>query len=105
MPDPATSVRFADAARRLAAECRMRGLVAPAFRSPPGLTGSDRTLRRRPDGGMVVAVRVRGRPMSTVVADLVEGVLAANRLDPGRAAVVRRQLLSALEVVLAARAA
>ena len=74
----ASSVRFAAAARRLAAVCAARGLVAPAFRSPPRPAGVDRTLRRRPDGGVVVAVRLRGRPFAAVAADMVEGTLRAN---------------------------
>ena len=100
MPEPASSLRFAHAARRLAGECRARGLVVPAFRSPPGLSGADRTVRRRADGGVVVAVRVRGRPIATVLADLVEGVLVANRqvLEGGAVDTVRRQLLEALDV-------
>jgi hypothetical protein len=74
----ASSVRFAAAARRLGAVCAARGLVTPAFRSPPRPPGADRTLRRRPDGGAVVAVRLRGRPFAAVAADMVEGTLRAN---------------------------
>jgi hypothetical protein len=103
--DPASSVAFAEAARRLAAECRARGLIVPAFRSPPGLPAADRTLRRRPDGGVVVAVRVRGRAMSRVVVDLVDGVLAANRLGPEEAGQVRPDLLGAVQPPASARAA
>jgi hypothetical protein len=105
MPHPAPSVRFAEAARRLAQECRARGLVAPAFRSPPGLEGVDRTLRRRPDGGMVVSVRIRGRPPSAVIADLVEGVVAANNLGADQAGAVRAELLALLAEPPPARAA
>ena len=96
---------FADAARRLADECRARGLLVPAFRSPPAVAAAQRTLRRRPDGGVVVAVRVRGRPMPSVVADMVEGVLAANPLAADQSVTVRQELLAALELALAARAA
>lgn len=106
MPEPASSVRFADAARRLAVECRAQGLLAPGFRSPPGLAAADRTVRRRADGGTVVAVRVRGRPMTSVLVDLVEGILVANRVTGAGAQTLRRQLLAAVEVgELPARAA
>jgi hypothetical protein len=101
VPEPASSLRFADAARRLALECRARGLSVPAFRSPPGLSGADRTVRQRADGGVVVAVRVRGRAMTAVVADLVDGVVVANsaRVQGAEADALRRELLAALEIV------
>ncbi len=75
---PADPVRFAAAARRLGAEARRRGLDVPGFRSPPRLPNVDRSIRRRPEGGAIIAVRVHGRSIEAVVADMVEGVLAAN---------------------------
>lgn len=69
---------FAAAARAIADEARRAGLVVPGFRTPPRLHGVDRSLRRRPGGAPAVAVRVLGRPLETVVADMVEGVLVAN---------------------------
>lgn len=105
VPAAATSLRFADAARRLAAACRQRGLVVPAFRSPPSLPATDRTVRRRADGGAVVAVRVRGRPLSAVLADLVEGVVVVNRLGGAEAEAARSHLLAAVGVTVPARAA
>jgi hypothetical protein len=105
MPDRVSSLRFADTARRLAAECRARGLAVPAFRSPPGPPAADRTVRRRPDGGVVVSVRIRGRPSSAVVADLVDGVIVANRLSGPQASEVRSELLAALSSTRPARAA
>ena len=91
----ASSVRFAAAARRLSAACQARGLVAPSFRSPPRAPGADRSLRRRPDGGAVVAVRVRGRPFAAVAADMVEGTLLANALAGPAAEGHRGALLAA----------
>ena len=105
MSVPATSVSFADAARRLADACRARGLVAPGFRSPPARPGADRTLRRRPDGGVIVAVRVRGRPLADVLADLVDGVIAANGLSGEKAGAVKRDLLATVEIAEPAQAA
>lgn len=78
--EPATSLRFAGAARALGAEARCRGLLVPGFRSPPRLAEVDRSLRRRADGGVTVSVRLRGRPFVAVLADMVEGVVAANGL-------------------------
>lgn len=92
----ATSVRFAEAARRLAAEARRSGLAVPGFRSPPALAGTDRSLRRRPDGHATVAVRIRHRPLADVVADMADGVLAANGLTGAEAEARRRRLVEAV---------
>jgi len=54
-------------------------------------------LRRRGDGAVMVAVRVRGRPWSAVISDMVEGVVVANRLSGSEADATRRALWSALE--------
>ena len=78
--EPATTLRFAAAARALGDEARRLGLAVPGFRSPPRLPAVDRTLRRRPTGGTSVAVRLRDRPWPAVLADLVEGVVVANHL-------------------------
>jgi hypothetical protein len=86
-----TTAQFAHAARTLSREARRRGLVAPSFRCPPRLRGADRTLRRRPGGG-VVAVRVRERPWPAVLADMIEGVIAVNGLAPPAATRVRTEL-------------
>lgn len=87
------ALRFTEAARLLAAEARTRGLAAPGFRSPPRIPGADRTIRRAPEGSAVIAVRVKGRPFDLVVADMVEGVLVANRLDAAAAQQARAELL------------
>ena len=73
-----STIRFAVAARAITDEARRAGLeVVPGFRSPPKLP-VDRALRRREGAAPAVAVRVQGRPMDIVVADMVEGVLVAN---------------------------
>ena len=105
MPVPATSVRFAEAAHRLAGACRGLGLVAPDFRSPPADPAANRTLRRRADGSVIVAVRVRGRTLRAVVTDLVDGVIAANRLSGDAAAAARRELMGATGLPFPAQAA
>ena len=101
----AASIRFAAAARRLAAACRARHLDVPAFRSPPRLSGAARSIRRRPDGAAVVAVAIRGRPFPAVAADMVEGVLVANRLAGPAAEGHRAALLAAVLEGEEARAA
>ena len=92
----ATSLRFAHAARTIAEVTRARGLEVPGFRSPPGIDGAQRSLRRRA-GGATVAVRLRQRPWVAVLADMVEGVVVANRLRGSAADDVRGALWLALE--------
>lgn len=98
--DPVSSVEFAAAARTLTGAARRCGLIAPSFRSPPRLVGVDRSLRRRGDAA-VVSVRLRERPWGAVLADMVEGVVAANALGPPDADRVRSQMWSALRRVRA----
>lgn len=85
---------FATAARTLTSEARRHGLIGPSFRCPPRLVGVDRTLRRRGDGA-IVSVRVRGRPWPAVLADMIEGVVVANRLSPPRSDRLRTELWEA----------
>jgi hypothetical protein len=97
--EPATTLRFATAARVLGREARARGLDVPGFRSPPRLEGADRTLRRRRRGG-AVAVRVRGRPWAAVLADMIEGVVVVNDLAGVDADGVRGALWAAVDQAL-----
>lgn len=92
---PSVTLLFSDAARRLGAVARAGGLVVPTFRSPPGVPGARRTLRRHP-GGAVVSVVLRGRPFPEVAHDMVDGVVAANRLSGAPAARWRTALTAAL---------
>ena len=94
-PGGSDIARFGHAARRLGAAARAAGLNAPAFRTPPRRNAA-RTIRRLP-GGVIVAVRLRGRPFAEVVADMVEGVVVTNGLEGGAATPVRSMLLAALE--------
>ena len=92
LPSTETSAaEFAAAARSLTAEARRRGLVGPSFRCPPRLVGVDRTLRRRGDGA-IVSVRMRDRPWCAVLADMIEGVVVANRLTPPQSDRLRTEL-------------
>ena len=47
---------------------------------------------RRSGDFATVAVRVKGRPLVAVVADMIEGVVVANRLHPPVADRLRREL-------------
>jgi hypothetical protein len=93
----ASSLRFAGAVRSLSDAARAQGLVVPAFRSPPRLSASDRSIRWRPDGGATVAVRLRGRPWVAVISDMVEGVVVANGLTGPAADRARTRLWSVVE--------
>src|SRR3954454_8078714 len=90
------ALRFADTARRLGAAAHEAGLSVPAFRSPPRVAGAARTIRRYP-AGAVVSVRLRGRPFAEVVADMVDGVLAANQVPAADGPRVRSRLVAALD--------
>jgi len=94
--ESATTVEFAAAARTLTSEARRQGLVGPSFRCPPLLVGVDRSIRRRTDGA-VVSIRLKGRPRGAVIADMIEGVVVANGLQPPAADRVRTQLWVALD--------
>jgi hypothetical protein len=89
------ALRFATAARRLGAAARASGLVVPAFRSPPRVRGASRTLRRYP-GGAVVSVRLRDRTYVEVVDDMIDGVLATNRVGAESIPRLRRAFQLAL---------
>ena len=61
------------------------------------MLGRDRSLRRRADGSVAVAVRLVGRPFVAVAADMIDGVVAANGLTDVAAERCRRELWSALD--------
>jgi hypothetical protein len=86
-----TSLRFARLARSLAQAAQAQGLRAPTFRSPPRLPGVSRSIVR-PGATVTVAVALRDRPWAAVVADMIEGVVVANRLAGVRADRVRAGL-------------
>jgi hypothetical protein len=90
-----SAFEFAVLARRLADEARRLGLAPPAFRSPPEADGPARAVRRHRGRGVTVVVRRRGRASADVAADMVEGVVVANRLAGPRATACRRALSAA----------
>jgi hypothetical protein len=97
----ASSLRFAAAARSLGEVARAGGLIVPGFRSPPRLDGVDRTLKRQIDGAGVesvtVSVRIKGRPWVSVLADMIDGVIAANRIEGPTAGAARTMMWAAVE--------
>lgn len=93
----ASATRFSETVRAVVALARRRRLAVPVFRSPPRLEGIDRSIRRRPGGTVVVAVRRAGRPLAAVQADVIEGVVAANALDGQAADRFRHDAWAALQ--------
>ena len=92
----AMSLRFAEVARSLGRAGRLIALDVPTFRSPPGLLGVQRTIRRRGDKA-TISVVVRERPWGAVIADMVEGVVVANGLSGPRADIARSALWLAVD--------
>ncbi len=91
----ARSLRFAATARALSQAARSAGFMAPGFRSPPRVQGRVRTIRRHANGSSTVALVVRDRPWSAVLADMIEGVVAANE-ETGQSSEELRDLLWAV---------
>ncbi len=91
--------QFAGAARVLASQAHRHGLQPPGFRSPPRIVGVDRSLRRI-NNGVVVSVLLRGRPFVAVLSDMIEGVVAANRLTGREAEIARTVLWQSVEMLL-----
>ena len=88
---------FAETARRLGMAVRGHGLIMPSFRSPPREVGRRRTLARHADGSVTVSVMVRNRTWVAVLADMIEGVVVANRMAGIDAEALRDQLWEELE--------
>jgi hypothetical protein len=91
-----TVLYFTTAARRLGMEAHRHGLTCPGFRSPPRIPGARRTIRWF-SAGAVVAVAIKDRPVADVVADMVDGVVKANRLSGSQARTASRALIEAAE--------
>lgn len=96
VPDRPPAIAFAEVVRTVTAVARRRGLDVPVFRSPPRLVDVDRSLRRRSDGHVVVAIRLTGRPFAAVQADVIAGVVTVNGLEGRDAGRFRRAAWSAL---------
>lgn len=90
---------FVEAANLLGTVAIRFGLIAPGFRTPPRIVGVQRTVRRRPGGGLV-AVAVKQRPMAAVLADMIDGVVVVNELAPPESDTVRAALWSAVTPLL-----
>jgi hypothetical protein len=82
VPEGAGAVDFAESVRLVCSAARSNELAVPAFRSPPRISGVDRSLTRSPAGEAVVSIRLANRPLVAVQADLIDSVLHVNRTPP-----------------------
>jgi hypothetical protein len=95
---PRTSAtQFSECVRTIVTLARRRGLRPPAFRSPPRIDGVDRSIQRRQNGSVMVAIRRGDRPYAAIQGDVIEGVVAANQLVGEPADRFRRAAWAALE--------
>ena len=88
---------FSDCVRRIVGLAKTQGLTPPVFRSPPRLPGLDRSIQRRANGSVMIAIRRGDRPFAAVQGDVIEGVVVANHLVGQQAEQFRRAAWSALE--------
>lgn len=99
--EPATSAaEFSESVRIVLSVARRAELETPVFRSPPRAPEVDRTIQRR-GTATVIAIRRGTRPLAAIRADIIEGVVVANYLDPEQANEFRRLSWSALEAGVA----
>ena len=83
---------FAEVVRQLMAAATAAGMRMPSFRSPPRVAAAQRTIRWIDEDKAIVAVRRGDRHADAVVADMIDGVVAANRLSGAEAAEAARKL-------------
>ena len=65
---------FVNAANLLIAVAGRFGLIAPGFRTPPRIVGVQRTVRRRPGGGMSEPEQILSHVIPIVRGQIVAGV-------------------------------
>lgn len=93
------TLRFAATTRILVEAARRGGYRAPTFRSPPRVKGRMRTIRRHANGGATVSLVLRDRPWSAVVADMIEGFVIVNDVDPVAAECLRDLLWASVDEI------
>jgi hypothetical protein len=94
--DPLSGPEFAHVVRQLMVAADAVGMKAPAFKSPPRLADAQRTIRWLSPEKAIVAVRRANRGSDAVVADMIEGVVRANRLSGSEAQDAARKLAECL---------
>ena len=97
VPERPPAVRFAECVRTVGAVARAGRLKVPVVLSPPRRPDVDRSIRRRGGSSDVVAIRITDRPFVAVQNDVIDGFIAANRLDIASADRFRRDAWDALD--------
>jgi hypothetical protein len=87
---------FAQAVRQLMQATAGAGMRSPAFKSPPRLASAERTIRWIGPDKAIIAVRRADRPADAVMADMIAGVVRANRLSGSDAEDAARKLAACL---------
>ena len=85
--------QFAEVVRQLMMATAAAGLRMPGFVSPPRTKGARRTIKWLAEDRALVAVR---RDTDAVVAAMIDGVVAANRLSGSEAQDAARKLAACL---------
>ena len=85
--------QFAEVVRQLMQATAAAGMRMPGFVSPPRTKGARRTIKWLAEDRALVAVR---RDTDAVVADMIDGVVAANRLSGSEAQDAARKLAACL---------
>lgn len=94
--DPLSPPEFAQVVRELNRAARAAGMQCPTFVSPPRAASAVRTIRWLSDNRAMVAVRRGDRQADAVVSDMIDGVVAANRLSGSEASAAARKLAECL---------
>lgn len=94
--DPLSPPEFADVVRQLKRAAQAAGMQCPTFSSPPKVPSALRTIRWLSDDRAMVAVRRGDRQADAVVSDMIDGVVAANRLSGSEADAAARKLAACL---------
>ncbi len=82
--------------KRLNRAAKAAGMRTPAFASPPRAPLAIRTIRWLSPDRALVAVRRGDRGADAVVNDMIDGVIAANRLSGSEAQDAARKLAACL---------
>ena len=94
--EPLSPPEFAEVVRQLQRAAAASGMQMPGFVSPPRTASARRTIRWLPGDRALVAVRRGDRQADAVVTDMIDGVVAANRLSGSEAEDAARKLAACL---------
>jgi hypothetical protein len=94
--DPLSPPEFAEVVRQLQRATAATGMRMPGFVSPPRTATARRTIRWLSGDRALVAVRRGNRGADAVVTDMIDGVVAANRLSGSEAETAARKLAECL---------